>query len=293
MRVVVRPSKLACFRSETFMYAPRTPSFVASLALGLASLSLGACGGNVGDPSADPDGATVDDDAASGLDASAPVDDAHPDVLADASAPADTHAPLDTGRTDVGSAPDTAAPTDAGAPRRLPCAPRGSLASDLPTNADGALEGELVSIVPPGSGGACPNDTDHLHLQILVGTSRYDVAITINDTTSTSPMGIFTKDIASGPTAAAGWSSARFDYPTNLGVHSTDFTPLAKTELVARWLTELKDASHVSVHGLSYSDGTGLHDVHRNGGGHDGVVLVHRGGGVDHAIAERFATSVF
>ena len=82
---------------------------------------------------------------------------------------------------------------------------------------------------------------------------------------------------------------------TDLGAHSTDFAPLSKTDLLARLEKELTTVSKVSIHGKSYTDGTGLHDVHRNGFNHDGVIIA-RGAsasGMDHAIALRFSNNVF
>jgi len=150
-----------------------------------------------------------------------------------------------------------------------------------------------VSIVPPGTGGGCPSDADHLHLQVAVGSKRYDVAVTIFDAPGGAPLGLFTKDLAATSGIAMGWSgTARFDFVSDLGVHSDAFTPLAKPALLTRLETELEGASSVRIFGRSYTDGTGVHDVHRNGGGRDGVILVH-GAAADHAIALRFATDVF
>jgi hypothetical protein len=177
--------------------------------------------------------------------------------------------------------------------RRLPCVDRSGLATDLPSDSFGALEGELVSVVLPGTRG-CPADIDHLHLQIDAAGKRYDVAITIDSSTGGTPIALTTKDIAA-TTAAVGWSSAGFDFQTDLGIPSADFKAMTKSELVAKLQSELASVSLVSIHGRSYTDGTGLHNVHRNGGGHDGVIIVRRtgAGGTDHAIALRFATDVF
>jgi len=56
-----------------------------------------------------------------------------------------------------------------------------------------------------------------------------------------------------------------------------------------------RTASRVSIHGRSYPDGTGLHNVHRNNGGHDGCILMRRNGvgGTDHVIALKFSGDVF
>jgi hypothetical protein len=205
----------------------------------------------------------------------------------------DTGFPDDTGTTSVDSTPDS--PSDGAPPpaRRLPCVGHDALGTDLPLDVFGALECELVSLVPPGSK-ACPSDSEHLHLQVEANGKRYDVAVTIDSSTGGAPLAILTKDIAGG-TAPPGWSDAGFDFPTMLKAPSADFTPLAKAELLARLQKELATASLVSIHGHSYTDGTGLHNVHRNGSNHDGVILI-RGagvGGTDHAVALRFSTDVF
>ena len=202
--------------------------------------------------------------------------------------------PDDTSATETGddAGVDTTPPGDATV-RRLPCLPSTKLSGDLPFDTYGALEGELVSIVPPGTHG-CPEDADHLHLQIDVGGKRYDVAVTVNDATGGQPMMIFEKDLAP-TTAPPGWSGAGFDFVTNLGAHSSSFTALASAPLLSKLEGELATVSSISVHGKSYTDGTGVHDVHRNGGGHDGVLLM-RGqgaGGTDHAFALRFYSDVF
>jgi hypothetical protein len=216
---------------------------------------------------------------------------------ADAGANGDDATPLDDA-TPIGDAgDDTAAPLDDGAVfppvRRLACVPLSKLAKDLPITQWGAVEAELVAITPPGAFGNCPNDSGHVHLQLDITGKRYDVAVNV-ESTAGDPLSILTKDLPA-QLPAVGYSPTPFDYPTTLGVHSTDFAPLAKADLISRLQTELKSASRVSIHGLTYTDGTGIHNVHRNSSGRDGVILVRRGGagGSDHAIALRFSNDVF
>ncbi|MEO7092065.1 MAG: hypothetical protein ABI175_02365 [Polyangiales bacterium] len=244
----------------------KSPLFATRVALGFALLVLAPSGGNLGCSATE--GTTPQ-----------PIDDtAVPDDTLDAS----EAAPTDT-------ASDGALPPA----RRVPCLDRAALATDLPGDAFGALEGELVSIVLPGVK-TCPSDSDHVHLQVEAAGKRYDVAITIDSTAGGAPIALLTKDLAA-TTAPPGWSGAGFDYQKDLGISSADYKAMTKSELVARLQAELATASLVSIHGRSYTDGTGLHNVHRNGGGRDGVILVRRAGpgGTDHAIALRFATDVF
>jgi hypothetical protein len=151
----------------------------------------------------------------------------------------------------------------------------------------------VVAIVPPGSSSSCPSDSDHLHLQVDASGKRYDVAITIF-AIDTTPMAILEKDIAPS-LPPMGWSAIGFDYPKDLGVASADYTSLAKGPLLSRLLSALGTASRVSIHGRAYSDGTGLHNVHRNGAARDGVILIRRNGAgaTDHGIALRFSGDVF
>jgi hypothetical protein len=215
----------------------------------------------------------------------------------DASTPGD-----DAVSTDDTATPSPDAPTDGivlgdGAPpfpvRRVACLPASKLAHDLPTNAWGAIEAEIVSIVLPDFTGNCPADSGHVHLQIDVNGKRYDVAVNVESTTG-STMGIFTEDLVAD-LPPLGYSTTGFNYPVQLHVSSTAFTSISKADLIARLQTELANASRVSIHGLTYTDGSGIHDVHRNGYGHDGLILMRRNGvqGGDHAIALKFAEDVF
>lgn len=192
---------------------------------------------------------------------------------------------------------DTAAPADDGVVfppvRRLACVPLSGLAKDLPITMWGAVEADLVAITPPGAAGNCPKDSGHVHLQLDITGKRYDVAVNI-ESTAGDPMSILTKDLPA-QLPATGYSNSSFDYPLTLGAHSTDFVAIGKAALVSRLQSELKTASRVSIHGLTYTDGSGIHDVHKNNPGRDGVIIVRRGGagGSDHAIALRFSTDVF
>jgi hypothetical protein len=193
------------------------------------------------------------------------------------------------------AAADTAvADTSGAAPfpvRRLPCVSRTMLARDLPPEQMGALEGELVSIITP-TNKACPTDPDHLHLQIAVGDKRYDVAITI-DSDFGAPVAIYSHKRPVGAVPPDGWAAATFDYNKDIGTPSADYQALAPDAMLARLQTELESAARVRIFGRSYLDGSGVHNVHRNGTDRDGVILIHHIDGGDRAIALRFASDVF
>lgn len=194
----------------------------------------------------------------------------------------------DTGVVDAVTSDSEVAPFPV---QRVACLSTGALAHDLPSEQMGALEGELVSIVPPGVKG-CPSDPDHLHLQIAVGSKRYDVAVTI-DSDFGAPIALHAPKRAVSPLEPEGWSVAKFDYSKNLGTPSADYQALGRDALLARLQSELATAARVRVFGESYADGSGLHKVHRNGRGGDGAILVRHVDGGDKVIALRFATDVF
>lgn len=207
----------------------------------------------------------------------------------------------DTGKppTDTGTpGTDTGTPGggDAGTVRRLPCMSRSALDHGLPADQNGAIEGELVSLVPPGGGG-CPSDSDHLHLQIDVSGKRYDVAIDVNSTKGGNPIALLTKDVAPGAALPLGWNAVGYNFVTSLGAHSGDFKPSSSpSALIASLTAELAPVSRVTIHGKSYTDGSGIHDIHKTGCcDKDGVILAHGigAGGTDHAIALRFSTDSF
>ena len=188
---------------------------------------------------------------------------------------------------------DTTAPLD-GAPFplvRSACVTRGELANDLPSEGTGALEGTLVALVPPGHK-SCPSDPDHLHLQVAVGTKRYDVAVAI-DSSFAAPLAIYVQKRPLSVLPPDGWSGALFDYEKDIAVPSADYKALTRDAMLARLQAELANAARVRIYGRTYLDKTGLHNVHRNGRGADGVILIHHIDGGDRAIALRFANDVF
>jgi hypothetical protein len=176
--------------------------------------------------------------------------------------------------------------------KRLPCVQRSSFANDLPAGAYGAIEAELVTIIPPGMKG-CPGDTDHVHLQIAVGDKRYDVAMTV-DSMINAPLAIHLQTLPD-VVPDLGFAMATFDYERDLGTPSADFAATAKDALVAKLVDALKDAGRIRVFGQIYDDGTGIHFVHRQASNRDGVLIVHRveAMGADRAIALRFSNQVF
>jgi hypothetical protein len=147
----------------------------------------------------------------------------------------------------------------------------------------GRMDGFLVAIVNPGTGG-CRADTDHLHLQILVAGAVYDVAVnvggdalseTVDETIDTTPW-------------SEGWHPFDgIDY-TSFGVHSSDVTTSANVQAIAE---DFATTNHISIYATGYDD-TGAHLVHRNNG-QDGAIVTHVLSAVPHVRLFRFTDQSF
>ncbi len=170
------------------------------------------------------------------------------------------------------ASPDTMMSVDDGTPMRRACT--NNFGSALSTSF-GRLDGYLVSIVPPGSGNNCNADTDHVHLQVLVNGAVYDVAITVGSTGGVDDVCTTTRDRAMpGLAWSEGWHTGATildDYVSD-GVHSTDTTQTPRTQLTSDLMTDLATVNHISIFATGYGP-DGAHLVHRNGSGHDGLVI--------------------
>jgi hypothetical protein len=218
------------------------------------------------------------------VDARGPLVDAPIGPGADAADAAEVDAAASDG--DAPDAPDAPDGED-GTPRRQPCT--NSFGAGL-TTAHGRLDGYLVSIVPTTTSD-CNGDARHVHLQIEMDGSIYDVAINVG----ADATGVYylAKDLPlpDGPWAE-GWhpdQEGLLDYPA-LGVSSADFAPTARTTLSDDLDHELADANHVSVFMTGYGPDGG-HLVHRNYG-EDGAIVVHPLG-APRLLMFRFAGNTF
>jgi hypothetical protein len=179
---------------------------------------------------------------------------------------------------------DDAAPGfDDGTPTRVACV--GTLGSGL-SPAHGRLDGTLVSIVGPTDRG-CPTDPSHLHLQVKMGASVYDIAINLDglegETDAKLP----------GIPYAEGWHPMDLDYVGDLGLHSTNLTLTTPGAIRDRVVTALAKANHVSIFGTGYPGSDGAHIVHYKGAGLDGAIVVNPSAPTAHVIAFRFDNDTF
>ncbi len=251
--------------------------------LGILALLAAGCGS-----SSSPGGAGSNDaatDAPTDAHAEAAAQDAAPDAdatLADAGMDADA---------DAGSDADTdAAPTDGAVScddKAKSCA---STFGSLFTKSDGRADGTLVALVRPvDQQCALPNGT-HVTLQLSIAGQVQRLVTSVNGvavTTASAPL--------VGPAYAEGWhQNVVLDYPTDLGVHSGDFTSVTLDEGVAFLCSHLQIGAPVSVY--AYSDGSepsSAHQIHRNDNYPDGAIVVDPTSPDPTYLLFRYATQTF
>jgi hypothetical protein len=154
----------------------------------------------------------------------------------------------------------------------------------------GRLDGFLVALVQPGSSG-CNGDSSHLHLQVLSNGAVYDVAVNVGSS-SMSDVHSTTIDLALQPWAEGWHTSVTEDY-VSLGVHSNQLPLEASEQQLATDITaDLATANHISIFATGYGP-DGMHLVHRNGGGADGMIVTKPLSTPSHARLFSFSSQTF
>ena len=181
--------------------------------------------------------------------------------------------------------------TDDGPPVRNACT--GDFGSGM-SSGFGRLDGYLVSIIQPGDGSNCNGDAHHVHLQVQVSGSVYDVAVNV-DSNQGTPNVDFEK--INAPLAGGAWSegwhtSDSLDYVSTLGAHSGDFTTYTPTELAQEVTGDLATVNHISVFATGYGP-TGGHLIHRNATNEDGALVLQPLSGNPQYLLFHFANQTF
>lgn len=177
------------------------------------------------------------------------------------------------------AAPDSFVADD-GTPTRVQCT---SNFGNKLTATFGRLDGYLVSIVAPTNQNGCNADSSHVHLQIKMMNEIYDVAVDATDG-STNMDDVHSTSIDM-PLPTPGWvegwhTGVIVDY-TTWGVHSTDMPLQTKQQVVDTLNGDFATANHVSIYMTGYGPDGG-HLVHRNGNGHDGLIVTAPLSGTSH-----------
>jgi hypothetical protein len=156
---------------------------------------------------------------------------------------------------------------DDGTPMRGPCTDNFGTAL---TRAYGRLDGILISIVPPGTGG-CNADRDHVHLQVRVDGATYDVAVNVGSSGGVDDVHTTTRELTFPPWSE-GWHPGAIEDYVALGVHAADLPLASRTEITNDLMADLATANHITIFATGYGP-DGAHLVHREGGGHDGMIV--------------------
>ncbi|MFT3693045.1 MAG: hypothetical protein QM831_07880 [Kofleriaceae bacterium] len=209
----------------------------------------------------------------------------------DASAQPVHDAAIDAPRDGSGSG--SGSDTVDGTPVRQPCT--SNFGTALPNNGTfGRMDGYLVAIVPPSGMNSCNADTSHVHLQIKVNGEIYDIAIDATDG-STGVDDVHTYEM-DGTLPGTAWTEGFHTGVTNdyvaLGVHSSQLVLQTKQQVVDTLTADLATANHVSIYTTTYGD-NGAHLVHRNGSGHDGMLVIDPLGPTSHFRLLSFSDQSF
>ncbi len=138
------------------------------------------------------------------------------------------------------------------------------------TKTNGRADGTLVALVRPSDQQCTMPNGSHVTVQLSIQGQVQRLVVSVKDiaiTTVSEPL--------LGPPYEEGWhEDQQLDYWKHLGVHSTDFSPVAMDEAVDFICEHLELDSEVSV--FAYSDGgkpSSAHQIHRNDKYPDGAVV--------------------
>jgi len=140
----------------------------------------------------------------------------------------------------------------------------------------------------------CNGDESHVHLQIEVSGSIYDVAVDIG-TAPNDEVGYLEQTMAvPGGTWSEGWHATdTLSYPT-LGIHSTAFGLMDPAAVATEVESVLASTTKISIFCTGYSQGNGCHDVHyEHGNGDDGAIVLDPTSATSPMLFFRFATPSF
>ncbi|MGZ3459165.1 MAG: DUF2278 family protein [Archangium sp.] len=135
----------------------------------------------------------------------------------------------------------------------------------LPKNTYGALVGVL-------DGPLSDKDNNHVFISVRIRkgnfSGRYQIAFNVesNDPTTQTQYYVYDEAITADEIPPEDFStSASLSYQS-LGLKAADFKPIESGRLRTIVHSTVETSEWISAYGFTYSDGTGLHDVHMNSG---------------------------
>jgi hypothetical protein len=179
-----------------------------------------------------------------------------------------------------GAGPDCAAKSDA-------CA---STFGALFTKSNGRADGTLLALVQTTDTQCALFNSDHVVLELTMLGQVQRLVVSVDGvavTTTQAPL--------VGPPFAEGWHpDVALEYPTDLGLHSPEFTSVTIAEAEGFLCSHLELGEPVSVY--AYSDGSSpssAHQIHSNDNYPDGAIVVGPTTATPLYLAFRYETQVF
>ena len=186
-------------------------------------------------------------------------------------------------------------PEDGGAMRNASCTPLTDQTGMAVNTPYGRLDGTLVYVLPVGGSSACNGDDSHVHLQIEVAGSVYDVAVDIGSSGANNGVGYEQQTIAvPGGAWSEGWHGTDdLSYKT-LGLSSTSFMTMTPQQMGDEVVALLVNTSKISIFCTGYDPGfNGCHDVHYKNGTQDGAIFLDPTAAMSPVLYFRFTNQTF
>ncbi len=163
------------------------------------------------------------------------------------------------------------------------------------TNAFGRIDGTVLAVVPPGDETCADPNATHLVLQVTLSGVAYRMVLDVLSDVGNPDVFFFEEDapLAAGPWAEGWHPGVSFDYVLTLGLHSTVFTEMTETPLVAKVTSEIVLGTHVSVFATSAGEPDSAHLIHRNLTNQDGAIVLDPESASPHYLLFRFAEDTF
>jgi len=155
----------------------------------------------------------------------------------------------------------------------------------IPSNVFGALTGKFDHWTLSAHDGNHP-DNNHIYIWLIVeslmNTGKFEAAVNVesskavgNATPEKLELHYYLRDetVPVDQWPAEGFAqNAALSY-AGLGLHESEFTMVTSGALRTLVATDALQAQLVSVYGMTYSEGTGIHDVHMNKLNKDGALI--------------------
>jgi len=163
------------------------------------------------------------------------------------------------------------------------------------TDGFGRLDGTVLAVVKPSDTQCYLPNSDHLVLQVLWAGEAYRMVVNVQSSFGDPDVFyLVTPNVPAGAPWQEGWHpGATLDYVADLGLSSGDFSQLALAPLSDAIADEITLGQKVSVYALVEGFPSSAHQIHRNGGGEDGAIVLDPDSPSPRALVFHFANQTF